>query len=83
MKVKRMTYVVEDDGMDKTKGLFDSKTFWGVVVMLTGPLFLEWFGIDLSSETGLEFANKAPELIGAFIALYGRAKASSKIDNIF
>jgi len=73
----------QKEGTPETKGLLGSKTVWGVLIMLLGPLVLRWTGIDLSSETGVELADKLPELVGAFLAIYGRAKADGRIDDIF
>lgn len=71
------------DNVASTKGLLGSKTVWGVVIMLLAPYIQQWFGVDLSGETGVEVANDLPVLFGAFLAIYGRVKASGKIDDVF
>lgn len=65
------------------KGLMGSKTVWGVVIMILAPYLQRSFGIDLSGETGLGIANDLPVLFGGFLAIYGRIKASGRIDDIF
>jgi len=65
------------------KGLMGSKTVWGVVIMILAPYLQRSFGIDLSGETSMSIANDLPVLFGAFLAIYGRVKASGKIDDIF
>ena len=72
-----------DRPITDTKGLMGSKTVWGVVIMVLAPYMQKWFGVDLSSETGIGVANDLPVLFGAFLAIYGRVKASGKIDVVF
>ena len=74
---------VADRPITDTKGLMGSKTVWGVVIMLLAPYLQRWFGLDLSGETGVGVANDLPVLFGAFLAIYGRVKASGKIDDVF
>ena len=65
------------------KGLMGSKTVWGVVIMLMAPYLHRWFGFDVSGETGAAIADDAAILFGAALAIYGRVKASGKIDDVF
>ena len=64
-----------------TKGLLDSKTTWGVVVLLFMVLAKPILGIDLSQYLS-ENVEAVGGLTGAALALYGRVRASKPIDGI-
>lgn len=59
-----------------TKNLLQSKTFWGVLVMLAGTVMGQ-FHLDATALTGMD--DVIVQLIGAFLAIYGRVKAVKKI----
>lgn len=71
--------------MTDTKGLLQSKTFAGVVIMVISalaPLVNNHFGIMITAEDGanaVDMIAKAGELAGSALALYGRIKATKKI----
>lgn len=60
----------------ETKTLLQSKTFWGVVIMLAGTVMTQ-FHLDATSLTGMD--DVIVQLIGAFVTVYGRVKAVKKI----
>lgn len=66
-----------------TKGLFESKTFWGLVVMILASASQRWFGIDLDEETQVGIATDLGIIAGAVLAIWGRLKASKQIDDLF
>lgn len=64
---------------ESIKGLLQSKTFWGIVVVLLIPL-LKRVGVDLNDATGTEIAGDMVQLVGAVLAIYGRVVASKTVD---
>ena len=64
--------------MKGMKGLLQSKTFWGVLVVVLIPV-LQRVGIDIDDVTGTEIAGELVTLAGAALALYGRVTAKKKI----
>lgn len=66
-----------------SKGLFLSKTFWGVMIALAGSLlgWSEGFQLVLTDEVAA-FAEIASQGVGAALALYGRLKANVPIDGL-
>ncbi len=73
----------EEKNGTETKGLMGSKTVWGVLIMLLAPLPQKWLGVDLSGAMGEAVSNELVVLAGAALAIYGRVKASGKIDDVF
>ncbi|UCG53619.1 MAG: hypothetical protein JSW58_08680 [Candidatus Latescibacterota bacterium] len=68
--------------IDDFKGLFQSKTFWGIVVMIFGALGRNWLGIDIEEETQASITEEIVVIVGAVLAIYGRLVASKQIDAI-
>ena len=60
------------------KGLIQSKTWWGVMLMGL-PMVFKWFGWELSDAGAQELANQAVIVVGGLLAIYGRVKASKPI----
>lgn len=67
---------------NETKGLLQSKTFWGVVVMAIAGVLRPIFGIVLPEETQQAIAHDLTVAAGAFLAIWGRIAASAKIDRL-
>ena len=65
-----------------TKGLFASKTFWGMIVMFVAFALNKWFGINLSEETHGIVTDELVNIAGAALIIYGRIKAERKISGI-
>ena len=68
---------------DPTKGLFASKTFWGVVMMLVATTGETLFGLPLDDLLGDDVAQSLGTIGGAVLAVYGRIKAGSRIDDVW
>ena len=64
----------EIKGMEETKGLLRSKTFWFAVLGVIA-FFLEKFGVDLSEETRGAISGEIVEVISLVGVVYGRTKA--------
>lgn len=71
--------------MEEYKSLLGSKTVWGVIVMALG-LVLGRLGFSLDAETQAQLVNDfvgmvptVTQVVGAFIAIYGRIVATKKI----
>lgn len=60
------------------KGLLQSKTFWGVVVLLLVPL-LRRAGLDIGDAAGSEIAGDLVAIAGGAVAIWGRVSASKPI----
>lgn len=60
------------------KGLLQSKTAYGVAVMLL-PTVGRWFGFEFDDASAQEIVNQVVVLVGGLLALYGRVKASKPI----
>lgn len=67
----------------ETKGLFDSKTFWGVLLMVLASQSKKLFGVDLSDLLDSNFADSAAVIAGAVWAIFGRISADKKITDLF
>jgi hypothetical protein len=64
-----------------TKTLLSSKTVWGALVAILGAI-LSYFGIDLSpADQGalVEQIGNGVTLVGALLAIWGRATATKQI----
>lgn len=79
----RETMPSDKTDMPTTKGLLASKTFWGVIVMLVAARSREWLGVDLNDLLGAEFVESLAVVVGATIAVYGRVKAGTKVDDVW
>ena len=60
------------------KGLLQSKTFYGVLMMAL-PVVLGWFGLTLADAQMQLVAEQIVQIVGAVLAVYGRIKASEQI----
>lgn len=60
------------------KRLFESKTLWGVVVMLTAA----FLGAELTEATRAAITQDLVTAAGAALAIYGRLKADRRISGI-
>jgi len=65
--------------VEDVKGLLQSKTVWGVIVMVLATLTPR-LGLDIGDQTGLVADITA--LIGAILAIYGRIKAVKKVGGV-
>lgn len=65
---------------EEGKTLWESKTFWGVVVMVFASLAEPLFGIRLSEAAQSDIAEQVMTMVGAAIAIYGRVVAQERID---
>ena len=63
---------------EETKQWWKSKTIIGVVVMLLGLLF-KALGWSVSEEISADLSALVLEVIGAGVAIYGRATADKKL----
>lgn len=67
----------------ETKGLLQSKTTWGVVVMILAFGAQRWFNINISEAT-LNILNEEVAVVaGAILTIVGRIKASKPIDGVY
>ena len=66
-----------------TKGLFSSKTFWGVVVLLLATQGKQWFDLDLDQMARSDIATQLAAIGGAVLAIWGRLKATKAIDDLY
>lgn len=66
----------------KSKGLFQSKTFWGVVLMLFAGGAKSWLGIDLDELTQEDITTEVITIVGSILAIWGRVKATRRIDGL-
>lgn len=66
----------------ETKSLLQSKTTWGVLLMILSPLLTKWAGIDLSAETQGAITEDVLLTVGGLLAIWGRISASTKIDGL-
>lgn len=71
--------------MEEYKSLLGSKTVWGVIVMALGLIFGR-LGFNLDAETQAQLVNDfvglvptITQVVGAFLAIYGRIVATKKI----
>ncbi len=71
--------------MNSYKTFLASRTIWGVVLMGVGAILSRW-GFDLDPTVQADLIDKivsfipmATEAVGAFLAIYGRIKATKKI----
>jgi hypothetical protein len=65
-----------------TKNIFQSKTFWGVIVMLIGVYGGQWFGFNLTEATQSVISEELVTIAGAFLTIYGRVKADTKVSGV-
>lgn len=65
--------------MEDVKGILQSKTVWGVIVMVLATLTPR-LGLDIGDQTGL--VTDITALIGAILAIYGRVKAVKKVGGV-
>ena len=67
--------------MRYTKSFFQSKTIWGILLMISGYIGSK-LGVDIQEtdlKVALDVVFNAIEAVGAIIAVYGRVKATKKI----
>jgi len=62
-----------------TKGMIQSKTIWGAIIML-GNAVAKHFGYDLGDVAG--WVDVLVNLAGAGLAVYGRVKAVKPISGV-
>jgi len=62
----------------QAKPVWQSKTVIGVFIMMTASVASE-FGVEINQGEALDIAYTAAELVGAGLALYGRAVASQPV----
>lgn len=65
-----------------TKNIFQSKTFWGVILMLIGVYGGQWFGFDLTDATQSVISEQLVTIAGAVLTVYGRIKADTKVSGV-
>jgi hypothetical protein len=66
----------------ESKGILQSKTFWGLVLMILSARLKDWFGIELPDESWDAMAADVGIIVGAVLGIYGRVKAGAKIDGV-
>ena len=64
--------------LEDSKGLVQSKTFWGVLIM-AAPTIATWLGWSLSEAETQGIITAGTEAFGALLALWGRIKAVKPI----
>lgn len=67
-----------NESQGPTKGLVQSKTFWGVIIMVA-PTVATWLGWSLSEAETQGIITAGTEAFGALLALWGRIKAVKPI----
>ncbi|MBF0415610.1 MAG: hypothetical protein HQL79_07560 [Magnetococcales bacterium] len=60
------------------KSLHQSRTFWGVVIVLLSALAPS-LGLEVDQGSLTSIANQIVAVVGAFLAVYGRIKAERPI----
>lgn len=63
----------------ETKSIFESKTVWGVIVMMLSH-FLPSLGVNLDEASQGAISEQFTILIGAGLAIWGRFTAKAPID---
>lgn len=66
----------------EVKGLLESKTFWGIVVMLFGVVINKWAHIDIDELTQSAITNDLLTMAGAGLAIWGRLTVTKKIAGV-
>lgn len=68
--------------MQETKGILQSKTFWGLMLMILSARLKDWFGVELPTESWDAIAADVGICAGAILGIYGRVTAGRKIDGV-
>jgi hypothetical protein len=66
---------VELSNVPDSKHLFLTKTFWGVIVTLLGPVIARLVGVKFTDAAAQDAADWIVRALGAALAFYGRIKA--------
>lgn len=62
-----------------SKGLLQSKTIWGIILLIAGPLLAKY---GITSDDAQHAVSLITEAVGAVIAIYGRIVATKPIGGV-
>jgi len=68
---------------EAAKGLLQSKTFWGMLLMLFGYGAKNWFDLDLSDATKSVITEQLVIIGGAILTIIGRVQADKPVDGLY
>ncbi len=64
------------------KTAFESKTIWGLVIMLASIGLRRFFNIEIGEEDQLVIAENLGLTVGSLLVIYGRIKAKGPLTGI-
>lgn len=63
----------------ETKSIFLSKTFWGAMLAVFGPLLVRYFHLSITGQNSDDITSAIVAIVGASLTIYGRIKASKQV----